>query len=211
MKTASLIAASALAVPVFCKDYGYGKKLVSPKALQKLINIEDLLAGSQKLQDFADENGGNRAFGGAGHNATVDYLYDTLKATNYYDVSKQAFVELFSSATVELTAGGVEYVASYMTYGPSGQASAPVVAVSNLGCAAADYPTEVSGAIALISRGTCTFAEKATAAKVAGAAAAIIYNNVPGSLAGTLGAVGDYAPTGTTVPFDINLTQLTPF
>lgn len=209
MKTASLIVAAGLAVPVLCKEYGQGKKLVSPAALEKLINIKDLLAGSQKLQDFADENGGNRAFGGAGHNATVDYLYNTLKATKYYDVSKQAFVELFSSATVELTAGGAEYVASYMTYGPSGQASAPLVAVSNLGCTAADYPAEVTGAIALISRGTCTFAEKATAAKVAGAAAAIIYNNVPGSLAGTLGGVGDYAPTGITFPFNISVTRLT--
>lgn len=196
MKTASLIAAAGFVAPVLCG----GKKFVTPKALEKLINIEDLLAGSQKLQDIADANGGNRAFGGAGHNATVDYLYKTLKATKYYDVTKHAFVELFSSATVDFTAGGTDYPASYMTYGPSGQASGPLVVVNNLGCTAADFPAEVTGKIALISRGECTFALKATNAKTAGATGAIIYNNVPGAIAGTLGGAGDYAPVGIITP-----------
>ncbi|KAF2709005.1 Zn-dependent exopeptidase [Pleomassaria siparia CBS 279.74] len=197
MKTASIIVAAGFAASALCQsaDYGYGKKLVSSAALQKLINIEDLLAGSQKLQDIADANGGNRAFGGTGHNATVDYIYETLKKTGYYDVSKHAFVELFSSATVNFEAAGTNYSAAYMTYGPSGQATAPLVPVANIGCTQADYPAEVSGAIALISRGTCTFAAKATFAKAAGAVGAVIYNNVPGALAGTLGGVGEYAPT----------------
>ena len=131
-----------------------------------------------------------------GHNATVDYIYKTLKATNYYNVYKQSFVELFSAATVKFSANGTEYEAIYMTYAPSGETSAPLVKVDNLGCAATDYPATVTGNVALISRGTCTFGEKATFAKAAGAAAAIIYNNVPGALQGTLGGVGTYAPTG---------------
>lgn len=195
MRSASIAAIVALAAPALCESYGYGKKLVSSEALQKLITLEDLLAGSQKLQDFADANGGNRAFGGPGHNATVDYLYDALKETGYYDVYKQAFVELFTAATVTLSVGGEDYLAEYMTYGPSGVASAPLVQVNNLGCDAADFPAEVSGKVALISRGTCTFAIKSTNAKAAGAVAAVIYNNVPGALSGTLGGVGDYPPT----------------
>jgi len=70
-----------------------------------------------------------------------------------------------------------------------------LIAVNDIGCTAADYPAEVSGNIALISRGTCPFGQKATLAKAAGATGAVIYNNVDGALAGTLGAVGDYAPT----------------
>jgi carboxypeptidase Q len=58
-----------------------------------------------------------------------------------------------------------------------------------------DFPAEVSGSIALIIRGSCTFATKATNAKVAGAIGTIIYNNVDGLLQGTLGGAGDYAPT----------------
>jgi Zn-dependent M28 family amino/carboxypeptidase len=44
-------------------------------------------------------------------------------------------------------------------------------------------------------RGTCPFGQKATLAKAAGAVGAVIYNNVDGDLAGTLGGVGEYAPT----------------
>ena len=62
-----------------------------------------------------------------------------------------------------------------------------------------DYPAPLTGKIALISRGTCQFGLKSALAGAAGADAAIIYNNVEGDLAGTLGAPprpeGPYVPT----------------
>lgn len=176
--------------------HGGPKELVSPKGLEALVKLEDLLAGSQKLQDFADANGGNRAFGSAGHNETTEWLYQTLKATGYYDVFKQPFVELFTAATVGLTADGEDYPSEYFTYGPSAaDLSAPIVVVNNLGCDITDYPAEVAGNIALISRGTCNFSIKAANAKTAGAVGAIIYNNADGLIGGgTLGGVGEYAP-----------------
>ncbi|KAF2738950.1 Zn-dependent exopeptidase [Polyplosphaeria fusca] len=194
MRTTSIVVAGLASCALSSAEYDY-KPDVTSEALQELITIEDLMAGSQDLQDIADANGGNRAFGGAGHNATVDYLVKTLEETGGYEVSTQAFVELFSAATVELSVGGTEYAGSYMTYGPSGTAGASLIKVANFGCNATDYPAEVSGNVAFISRGTCDFRVKATSAKAAGAMGTIIYNNVPGSLAGTLGAVGDYAPT----------------
>ncbi|HSV40314.1 MAG TPA: M28 family peptidase, partial [Nocardioidaceae bacterium] len=45
------------------------------------------------------------------------------------------------------------------------------------------------GNIALVSRGACTFAIKAANAAAAGAIGAVVYNNVPGTLNGTLGGV----------------------
>lgn len=171
------------------------RPLVESEKLQSLMKAKDLLAGSQKLQHLADAHGGNRAFGSGGHNATVDYIYKTLKALNYYDVVKQPFTELFSQGSAELTAGEQSIEAQTMTYTPAGQATAPIVALANLGCAPADYPAEVAGNIALVSRGNCTFSEKSVSAKAAGALAIIIYNNVEGSLAGTLGTPFlDYAP-----------------
>ncbi|KAI0120969.1 hypothetical protein BJ170DRAFT_715140 [Xylariales sp. AK1849] len=168
---------------------------VSSEKLQDLINIEDLLAGSQKLQDIADANDGNRAFGSTGHNATVDYLYDTLSALDYYDVIKQPLVQLLFGGNTSLLVGDVDYEASVMTYSPSGIASAPLVLVSNVGCNVTDFPAEVEGNIALISRGTCSFAQKSTNAKATGTAGAVVYNNVEGSLGGTLGTPDcDYAP-----------------
>jgi hypothetical protein len=113
MRSTSTAALAGLVASVSAQ-YGYGKKLVTPEALIKDVKLEDLMAGSQKLQDFADANDGNRAFGGGGHNATVDWLFDTLSATGYYDVYKDEFVELFSSAVVEATAAGEEFPAQFM-------------------------------------------------------------------------------------------------
>ena len=118
-----------------------------------------------------------------------------MLATGYYDVYLQDFIELFSGGTASLSTNGEVQEAELFTYSSSGSANAPLVAVSNLGCEVADYPPEVSGSVALISRGECPFALKATNAATAGAVGAVIYNNVPGAVAGgTLSAPGGYAP-----------------
>jgi Zn-dependent M28 family amino/carboxypeptidase len=201
--TASLLAFAVPALATAGGGPGHGHDgpkgpkpaFVNSKKLQSLIKIEDLLAGSQVLQDIADANGGNRAFGGGGHNATVDYIYNTLTALNYYNVVKQPFPEIYSEGKGSLSVDGADVSADTLTYTPGGEATKPLVAVANLGCDAADYPAEVSGNIAFISRGTCPFSQKSINAKAAGAVAAIIYNNVPGELAGTLGEpFKDYAP-----------------
>lgn len=210
MKTtmALLAAAAAAATPAVLatttgKNCTSSKPYVTSKSLQDLVQLEDLLSGSQKLQDIADAHGGNRAFGGGGHNATVDWLYDTLSATGYFDVVKQPFVELFSAGSANLSSssssgGGSgnkkEYSPETLTYtaGTGGKTlSRPVVAVANVGCDAADFPTGVAENIALVKRGACDFSKKASLAKAAGAVAAVVYNNVPGAVAGTLGSQSD--------------------
>ena len=200
MKTKSALlhlGATAATVTTAAASEGY-KELVTSEKLQELITTEDLVAGSQVLQDLADAHGGNRAFGGGGHNATADYLYETLNALDgYYDVFKQPFTELYFAGTAELAVvGGEKYPASALTYTPAGEFSgAAVVSVAELGCAAENFPAEVEGKVALIQRGECQFAQKVTNAKTAGAVAAIIYNNEPeGQFSGTLGQGGDYVP-----------------
>jgi PA domain len=61
-----------------------------------------------------------------------------------------------------------------------GDVTASVRAIPNLGCAAADFAGFSTGSIALITRGTCTFADKIANAAAAGAVAALISNNVTG-------------------------------
>jgi aminopeptidase Y len=63
-----------------------------------------------------------------------------------------------------------------------------LVLVENGGCEASDYPTEVSGKIALIMRGTCAFGAKSELAGKAGALAAVVFNSNADGLSGTLGA-----------------------
>jgi Zn-dependent M28 family amino/carboxypeptidase len=171
------------------------KPLVNELKLQKDITLKGLMAGAQKLQDIAEANDDTRVFGGKGHNATVDYLYNTLKSLNYYNVKKQPFTELYSAGTASLKADGDDIAAAIMTYTPAGEASGPLVVASNLGCEASDFPAESTGKVVLVKRGECAFSAKSTNGKAAGAAAVIVYNNVAGELSGTLGEpFGDFAP-----------------
>lgn len=64
---------------------------------------------------------------------------------------------------------------------------ADLALVGNEGCDASDYPEEVSGKIAFIKRGKCSFGAKSELAGSAGAVAAIVYNTEAGGLSGTLG------------------------
>ncbi|MFZ4287979.1 PA domain-containing protein [Variovorax sp. HJSM1_2] len=75
-------------------------------------------------------------------------------------------------------------------YSPVGSGDADVTAqlwttgpVSGLsGCNASDFTGFVNGSIALIERGACTFATKASYAFAAGAIGVLIYNNVSGGV-----------------------------
>jgi subtilisin family serine protease len=51
-----------------------------------------------------------------------------------------------------------------------------------------------AGFVALVQRGTLSFADKVTNVAAQGAVAAIIYNNVAGDYSGTLGAAGSWIP-----------------
>ncbi|CAG7952407.1 unnamed protein product [Penicillium olsonii] len=174
------------------------KPKVTPDKLSSLIRLEDLLEGTQQLEDFAyayPER--NRVFGGAAHNETVDFLYRELKKTGYYNVYKQPQVHTWTKADASLKFDGNSITLTSMTYSPSVDITADLVLVSNVGCTASDYPSEVAGKIAFVKRGECTFADKSLLAGAAKASAVIVYNNAAGSLSGTLGGVfDDYAPIG---------------
>lgn len=139
-------------------------------------------------------------FGSAAHNDTVDFLYHELKKTGYYNVWKQPQVHTWTKAESSLKFNSDSIEVAAMTYSPSVDVTADLAIVSNLGCNAADYPGDLTGKIALIKRGECAFSEKSVLAAAANAAAALVYNNVPGSLSGTLGGVtpdhGSYVAIG---------------
>ncbi|MEI8122451.1 MAG: S8 family serine peptidase, partial [bacterium] len=102
--------------------------------------------------------------------------------------------------STSIVAGTNVYSGICMTYSPTTPTNGITATLYACGYGApGDFPAGGSGYIALMQRGatngTMTFAEKATNAKAAGAVAAIIYNNVSGDFAGTLGATGDWLPT----------------
>jgi Zn-dependent M28 family amino/carboxypeptidase len=160
--------------------------------LEADITTKKLLRGAQQLQDFAySYPARNRIMGGAAHNDTVNWLKKELESTSYYDVTLQPFSNyvMLNGTINSFTIGGRAINGTIFEYSNStaGLVTAPLVVVNNLGCEASDYPAAVAGSIALISRGTCEFGLKSALAGGAGAAGAIIYNNVAGTIGGGLG------------------------
>ena len=176
--------------------------LVDSEALQAAINVDNLLAKAQDLEDIAYATPDrNRVMGSEGHNNTVTYLVEAIEALgDGWTVYRQPFTALYSNVQGEITVDGTEYNPTFFEYSPGGDITAELVPVNELGCEAANYPAEVEGKIALIQRGTCEFGLKSALAGAAGAVGAIIYNNAPAPLSGgTLGVPprpeGEYIPT----------------
>lgn len=63
---------------------------------------------------------------------TVNYLYDTLAATGYYDVYIQSFS--VDSIAGNLSVNGAAVDAAPMSFSPGGSVSGALVPVANIGC-----------------------------------------------------------------------------
>jgi aminopeptidase Y len=167
------------------------------KKLLDCVTLDGAREHQAALQAIADANNGIRTSGTPGYDQSADYAEGVLRAAGY-DVTRQnfqfqTFIVLSPTVlqTVAPTAGNVD--TSIMSYSGSGDVTAAVTALTapptdlTPGCDAADFAGFPAGNIALIRRGSCTFAIKATNAAAAGASAVIIYNNQPGVINGTLG------------------------
>jgi aminopeptidase Y len=170
--------------------------------LTQCVTLAGVREHQQALQDIANANGGTRAAGTPGYDASANYVQGKLEAAGW-SVTTQEFpyhrFVIKSPSVLEQTTPGPTTALPHqiMTYSPSGNVTAAVTAPSGdfRGCTAADWAGFPAGNIALVSRGTpppgtpaCTFAIKALAAQAAGASGVVIYNNVAGDLNGTLGA-----------------------
>lgn len=123
----------------------------------------------------------------------MDYIYSTIAGLgDYYSISNQSFPAVTGNVFESRLVLGHEVPASAHPMGltPGTKNKQPVYGplklVANHGCDKSDYP-DLTGAIALVSRGTCSFGTKSELSGQAGAVAAVIYNNEKGDLSGTLG------------------------
>jgi len=161
--------------------------------LLECVTLEGARGHQAALQAIADANNGIRTSGTAGYDASAAYAAEVFSAAGYVVTTQefefQTFISLSPSVLEQVApapAGPIEN--SIMAYSGSGDHTAAVSTLPVItGCNAADFAGFPAGNIALISRGICTFALKATNAYNAGAAGVIIYNNIPGVLNGTLG------------------------
>jgi Zn-dependent M28 family amino/carboxypeptidase len=161
-------------------------------ALRNAVTVDGVLDHMEALQAIADANGGTRAAGTAGHDASVDYIEAQLQDAGY-TTTRQPFdyerTDFGDSTLQQLTPTPTSYVLGVdyfpMDFSGEGDVSAAVTAVdvnlggdhaSTSGCEAADFAGFPAGNIALIQRGSCNFSVKADNADAAGAAGVIVFN-----------------------------------
>jgi Zn-dependent M28 family amino/carboxypeptidase len=211
----ALASVAALATPVLAQPNNN-----SAKKLTDAVTLDGLMEHQAAFQQISDDNGGNRAAGLPGYDASVDYVVETLEAAGYTPTVQAFDFDYFeeNSELVRISPNprefveGVEFLRNTFDSGtPEGEATGPLVNVdlvvpigaapantSTSGCEAADFVGFPAGGIALMQRGTCGFAVKALNAQAAGAAGAIIMNEGQPGRTGLINMIGD--ATGLTIP-----------
>ena len=176
--------------------------------LLECVTVDGVREHQAAFQSIADANNGIRTSGTPGYNQSVNYVVDRMTASGYnvtvQEFQFQTFISLSPSVLEQVSPLSGPVVNSIMSYSGSGDNTAPVSTLPVItGCNASDFAGFPVGHIALISRGACTFALKATNAYNAGASGVIIYNNIPGTLNGTLGNTFTLNISVTAVTLDV--------
>ncbi|HSE08142.1 MAG TPA: M28 family metallopeptidase [Nocardioidaceae bacterium] len=173
--------------------------------LREAVTTAGVMEHARVLQDIADANGTTRVSGTSGYDDSVDYAMEVFRNAGYdvrrQDFTFQTFIERPGTLLRQVEpAPAADLATRIMSYSGSGDVTAAATAVPSVGCDSADFAGFPTGNVALVSRGGCTFATKATNAENAGASAVVIYNNTSGELNGTLGAdfTGDIPAVSTT-------------
>ena len=163
--------------------------------LVRAVDLDGVREHLDALQAIADENGGTRASGTPGFEASVDYVVERLEAAGY-DPEVQEFTfpffqQLSASTFEQVSPTPAVYVegTDYFTadFSGSGDVTGVIAPVdltlpptpepsSTSGCEPEDFTGFTAGDVALIQRGGCDFAVKVANADAVGAAGVIIFN-----------------------------------
>ncbi|MRK01805.1 M20/M25/M40 family metallo-hydrolase [Aeromicrobium sp. S22] len=203
-------------------------KPIDTSKLTRGVTVNGQLKTLRQLQVIANRNGGNRASGLPGYDASAAYVASQLKKAGY-KVKKQTFTFAFSRdlAPAELqqvtpTARDIETAA--FDYSGSGDVTGAVTPIklvipptgapgsTTSGCTPGDFPAPGSApSVALIQRGACDFGVKAANAQAAGYDAVIIFNEGQEGrqelLTGTLGTPVDIPVVGVSYEDGVALSQ----
>ncbi|WP_134773771.1 M28 family peptidase [Ornithinimicrobium flavum] len=172
----------------------------NPTKMARAIQVDNVMAHLEAFQEIADANGGNRAVGTPGYQASAEYVEQVLEAAGYtperqyftIDLSRTEFQLLRENSPEqrEITHRAMSYSPSTPEGGVTADLAAP--SVDAQGCDADAWGgTDLTDKIALVSRGTCAFGVKSLVAGSLGAEGVIVYNNTAGILNGTLGGLDD--------------------
>ncbi len=164
--------------------------------IRNKVTTDAMMAHLSKLQDIANANNGTRAVGTPGYEASVDYVVETLRKSGFDVQTPEFSARVFHSEKGSVAAGDLTADARALEYSlgtPEGGVTGPLLFAptgESPGCTPAEYDKlPVQGAVVVVDRGSCQFAQKEDAAAQRGAVALIIVDNVDEqSMGGTLGA-----------------------
>jgi Peptidase family M28/PA domain len=165
--------------PGAAPDLGHG--------LAGKVTADGMLAHLRALQDIANANGGNRAAGTPGYEASVDYVAKTLRSRGF-DVLTPQFDRLsaVSPGKPTLTIAGrsypVDQASLLVRTPPGGLSGTPIRPNRPAGCTAGDYPAVMPPhSIAVVDDSRCSVVDKQNSALAKGAAALVVVSQPTGA------------------------------
>ena len=192
--------------------------------LLECVTVEGMREHLAAFQTIADENGGTRAVGTAGYDASVAYVVDRLEEAGYEaELNGFEFTFVPPETLQQIAPINATYKTGAIIGTGSGAVTGPVIPVdlalgqepwpadpstSTSGCEASDFDRlDFSGPndIALVQGGACLFSVKAINADTAGAEAVIFIikdaiNIMMGLPAGKVSLLPDGSPSNLTIP-----------
>jgi Zn-dependent M28 family amino/carboxypeptidase len=209
----ALVTSLLMATPALAVDE------VNTKRLRKAVTVGGILSHERVFQRIANQNGGTRASGTPGYDASADYVAGRLRAAGY-TVTEQEFLfpfyrELSPAVLEQVTPTPTTYETGTYDFSGTGDVTGTLSTTNDVVIPPTPDPSSSSGcepgdftpapatepAVALIQRGTCTFEAKANNAIAAGYDAVIIFNEGnPGREDLFIGTLGN--------PFDIPVVGL---
>jgi Zn-dependent M28 family amino/carboxypeptidase len=136
------------------------------------VDVDDIVAGLGRLQAIADANGGTRAAGSPGYDASADYVADELRAAGFtvtMDPVEFPYFHQTAAASLTLT-GGATFAdprdIKAMVFSAAGDVTGPLFDLGfdpnadpavrdGLGCSGTDWAAVPRGAIVLVQPGPC--------------------------------------------------------
>ncbi|KKK37108.1 aminopeptidase [Mesobacillus campisalis] len=163
----------------------FDKKVLNQINVDNIYNNIDYLAQTPRVAGTEAEQN------------AIRFVKEKFESYGYKtELQEFQFYGYTAPTTVELTIDGYEGELNPLsfTYGMDGNVTAPLEFVG-LGTKAELAGKDLTGKIALVQRGSISFADKVLNAAEAGATGVIIYNNTAGVINGTLGGPDeDYVP-----------------
>lgn len=213
-RSAVWTAGSAAVLLLAAAPFASAAKPTDSTDLRNAVTSDGIVEHLQEFQSIADANGGTRASGTPGFDASLEYVKTQLEAAGYQTTVQpflfNMFEELSPPEFERVSPDPRVYVAddefATMEFSGSGDVTGTLVPTNDVlipppaspgstsGCEAADFTpaSATESQVALVQRGTCTFDEKAINAQNAGYDAVVIFNEGQegrtDTVFGTLGA-----------------------